>query len=312
MSNTDKNLGRAMADYFDSDEPEAQGDLEGAKREVDFILRGLAPLPQNAAILDVPCGEGHHAQVLNRDHDFRVTGIDGGAKLIRRAKDKYTGPNFIHAYFDDLNGEGVVKDESQDSVMCINHSFGYLPAVKENEDFLANMYKKLKPGGQLVIQTAFKAIYQSPDLGLALGESRRLGKVIYFHPDDGPFVESVLPRDYALAPEDEHFRNLGITNSALCSPDGVIGPRKKYAGYLTIKDDGDPNPAERKPVDMPVLRSLAHHSGIDDRCINFYAEPYDEDARNVYLCIMTFTKPLTDNTAIKSVTESVNVSVNKT
>lgn len=303
MAEIDKDLGRLNADFFDEEEPEGQSNPKIAEEEVDFIVGALG-LQKGSHILDVPCGEGHHSQVLAEKYGFDVTGVDGGATLIQRAGERYSKPRFINAYFEDLAGNGLVADESQDAVMCINQSFGYLPTVKENEDFVSNMYAKIKPGGAVVIQTYFVPRNRIAEK-IPAGETRRYGSIAYFNENDGPHVDSRLPQDYELSPEDENFRDLEITNSARVRPDGSYGPRKKYANYLAIKHDGDPDLTQRKPLDMPVLRSLAWHAGIANENIQFHTEPYFEGEQIVYRCMMIFRKPSIDIAGIEDVRGSV-------
>lgn len=306
------NLSLQNAAFFDEAEIDGQGGPDVAKEEVDFILRHIE-LPQGARVLDVPCGEGHHAQVLAAEHGFEVTGIDGGSTLIDRAKTRYSAPTFKHAYFNDLSSEAVVPNESQDAVMCINQSFGYLPTLKENEDLLVNMYYKLKPGGFIIIQTSFNPLkperYKFQDL--APGETNKPGDFISFSPEDGPHVDSQLPSEYGLRDEDENFRDLEITNSARVKPDGSYGPRKKYANYLALKHDWNPDLAKRQPLDMPVLRTLAMHAGIDDNDIIFRAEPYNEGQRTMYHCLMLIKKPTVDQSVVNVIVEGERAAIQK-
>lgn len=303
MAEIDKDLSRLNADFFDEEGPEGQSNPEIAEQEVDFILK-KAGLAEGAHVLDVPCGEGHHSQVLAEKYGLSVTGIDGGANLIQRAGEKYKKPNFVNAYFEDLAGNGLVADESQDAVMCINTSFGYLPTVRENEKFLSNMYAKVKPGGVVAIHTDYVPRNRIAEK-IPTGETRQYGSIVYFDENDGPPIDSKLPEDYELSPEDERFRDLEITNSASVREDGSYGPRKKYAYYLAIKDDGNSDLQQRKPLDIPALRSLAQHAGIANENIQFHAEPYFEGKQIVYRCMMTFRKPSVETSGVQDIRGSV-------
>ena len=242
-----------LINAFDSRGEEAESTPAIAEREVDFIMQNIQ-LAQGANVLDVPCGEGHHSNVLAKKYGLNVTGIDGGHNLIERASNRYKGPNFIEATFDALAEKDLILDESQDAVLCINRSFGYLPTVAENEAFLINMYKKLKVGGALVIHC-----YPSSE------------KKVESHVDDGPSVEFRLPIEYILP--DESFRTLHVTNRT--EPSGF---RVKYADYNAMSYEGE------TPIDMPIVRALAMHAGIDDSQISFRFEAPDN-------CAITIMKP---------------------
>jgi SAM-dependent methyltransferase len=269
---SDPDLVAQNINSFDQEDPENESTPEVAEREVDFIMRQIS-LASGASVLDIPCGEGHHSNVFADKYHLNVTGIDGGPTLIDRAKKRYEKVHFFKAYFGDLTNQDLVLDNSQDAVVCINNSFGYLPTVAENEAFLRNMFNKLKPGGSLVIHS-FPS-YPKVEIPRADEET-----------GEAP-VESRLPDGYVLS--DESFRTLKVNNRV--TPNGL---RVKYANYNVMSEDGNAHTDKKMPTDLPIIRALARHAGIDDRQITFHFEAPDN-------CAIIIQKPAIDTSLIAEV-----------
>jgi SAM-dependent methyltransferase len=252
------------------------GDHDIENEEADFV-RGLLPdLHEDAAVLDIPCGVGFHAHRFIEGHKFVVTGIDGAPKRIAAAQRLNPNSPFHVGRFEKLGDQNLVCDGSQDAVFCMNTSFGYLPTVAANEKLLKDMYAKLKPSGHLVIQWTFNPNPQKKE-----------GVYVVLPPEAGDPYEHRLSEDYQLPPSDETFRELEVVCYKLAAADKSVPPTK-YAYYLAIKHDENPNPSARVPLDAPILRSMAQHAGLPEPA--FHAKRATKE--DVFHVAMVITKPL--------------------
>jgi SAM-dependent methyltransferase len=126
---------------------------EMTRAEADFIVKMLQ-LPQGAAILDVPCGNGRHSIELAA-RSYRLTGVDIAAENIATARASAAARNvdvvWRHAEMRDLSWV-----ESFDGAFCFGNSFGYLDD-EGNAAFLRAVARALKPGGRFIIDTGIVA-----------------------------------------------------------------------------------------------------------------------------------------------------------
>lgn len=123
--------------------------LQQAINESQFIVN-KTKLKKNSLILDVPCGTGRHAVSLaNRGH--LVTAIDISKDCIKIAK-KENNHKLVNFSIGDMAN---LKKHYEEFDLTLNlfSSFGYFQTDQENEATLKEMYKTLKPGGQLCLQT---------------------------------------------------------------------------------------------------------------------------------------------------------------
>jgi ubiquinone/menaquinone biosynthesis C-methylase UbiE len=131
---------RAYADDERQNEAEAQA-LAAAR---------LAGCPPRGDLLDVACGFGRHSLPLARA-SYRVVGVDRSEDLLaearRRAGDE-RWPKLVRADYRDL----PFADESFDAALNLFTSLGYL-GDEEDTKVLGEIYRVLRPGGRLVIET---------------------------------------------------------------------------------------------------------------------------------------------------------------
>ncbi len=124
--------------YSYRDENEAKSFM---KNLVDF----LKP-EKDAKIIDIACGRGRHAKILN-DLGYDVTGIDIAPSNIDFAR-KYESD---HLHFFCHDKRKVFKHSGYDFALNLFTSFGYLRNRHELEMALQAMVSNLKPGGKLVL-----------------------------------------------------------------------------------------------------------------------------------------------------------------
>lgn len=120
-------------------------DGDEARRLIDRLIQELQPDP-DAHILDLACGRGRHAVLIN-EHGYKVTGLDLSSSNIDYAS-KYANDRLRFEQGDMRHpfGTGVY-----DIVLNLFTSFGYFNSFEENLQSCKMMKQALKPGGRLVI-----------------------------------------------------------------------------------------------------------------------------------------------------------------
>jgi len=126
---------------------------EQTRAEVDFILAEL-DCPQDASVLDVPCGHGRHSiEIAGRG--LKVTGVDLAEAEIQeaslRASSAGRSATWLCADMAELDFHAEF-----DGAFCFGNSFGYLDHV-DTQRFLAGVARALKPGARFLIQSGMTA-----------------------------------------------------------------------------------------------------------------------------------------------------------
>ncbi|WP_127531402.1 class I SAM-dependent methyltransferase [Paenibacillus kobensis] len=121
--------------------------MERTQQEVKDLI-AILNLKAGDRILDLGCGQGRIAIPLAK-MGFRVTGYDGAAALINRAKqravDEKVDIEFIQADMRQLK-----MPDTFDAVINLGTAFGYVPKEEEDEQIIKSIYESLKPKGQFV------------------------------------------------------------------------------------------------------------------------------------------------------------------
>lgn len=110
------------------------------ERLMDIVL-GVSGLPEGARIADLGCGSGVFSNVLQQ-RGYKCTGVDLSPALIRIAKQKYPGIEFIEGDVEHL----PFADASFDGVLLA----GILHHFSDRSAFVAEVKRILKPGGKFV------------------------------------------------------------------------------------------------------------------------------------------------------------------
>jgi SAM-dependent methyltransferase len=112
----------------------------------------LLSLPPGARVLDLCCGQGRHAVPLARA-GYRVTGLDRSPYLLGRARRAAARAG---AEIDWVQGDMRSLPWREHFDACINlfTAFGYFEEEGENQEVLHQVYRSLKPGGQLFLDIA--------------------------------------------------------------------------------------------------------------------------------------------------------------
>lgn len=103
------------------------------------------PLPSFSKVLDICCGPGRHAGPLVAA-GYEVTGVDRNREVVAQAARRVPSGTFI-----ELDQRAVAAlDATFDAAMILWQSFGYFdPAT--NDQVLADIAKRLRPGGRLLL-----------------------------------------------------------------------------------------------------------------------------------------------------------------
>jgi SAM-dependent methyltransferase len=138
------------ASYFDESyllEFEPLFDESINRAEVTRLME-LLELPDGAAVLDCPCGQGRHAHLL-AEAGFDVTGIDYSMPLLRIAKARGTGKRLRYRRGD---MRALPSDWSGkfDAVLNLFTSFGFFDNPADDATVIREFARVLAPGGRLV------------------------------------------------------------------------------------------------------------------------------------------------------------------
>jgi ubiquinone/menaquinone biosynthesis C-methylase UbiE len=123
-------------------------------------LRQMSDLPRGARILEVGCGRGAGAQLVDRA--FRpslLCASDLDEQMVQRAKRylslRHRGRIRLHV----ADAENLpIKDESMDAVF----GFGVLHHVPDWRCALSEIARVLKSGGSFFVEELYPSLYQNP------------------------------------------------------------------------------------------------------------------------------------------------------
>jgi len=140
------------------------------------------------ALLDVACGTGTHAGLLNKY--YKVEGTDLNANMLKVARKKHPEIRFFQGDMRDFD-----LDRKFDVVTCLFSAIGYMKTKAELQKAIKSMSRHLLPGGVLLVEPWFTpeqwnvgrvtAIYvDKPDLKIVrMSHSGKKGKIalLAFH-----------------------------------------------------------------------------------------------------------------------------------
>lgn len=122
--------------------------------EINFLTRHL-PNPPDAAILDICCGSGRHANLLAA-RGYQVTGIDLDRTAIEKARQQATG-RVVYRQLDMRHLAELAG--SFDAAFCLWQSFGYFDEAT-NIDILEQISGQLKPQGRLILDVYHRGFFE--------------------------------------------------------------------------------------------------------------------------------------------------------
>jgi ubiquinone/menaquinone biosynthesis C-methylase UbiE len=110
------------------------------ERLIDMFVR-LSGLPPGARVVDLGCGSGVFANLLQR-RGYRCSGVDLSPKMIAIARAKFSGIEFIEGDIERL----PFADASFDGVLLS----GVLHHLPDRSRCAAEVFRILRPGGKFV------------------------------------------------------------------------------------------------------------------------------------------------------------------
>lgn len=114
----------------------------------------------NAKVLEIGCGTGYGTAMLADRKDLQITGLDVDASVVEFANKLYQSDNCHYMAFD--GSRLPFQDEEFDAVF----SFQVIEHVVDDESFLKEMSRVLKPGGHAIVVTPSEAMESVPCQGM--------------------------------------------------------------------------------------------------------------------------------------------------
>jgi ubiquinone/menaquinone biosynthesis C-methylase UbiE len=115
------------------------------RNEVEFIDKLVDKHKLGRIVLDIACGTGRHAALME-EKGYDVVGIDINESMLKIARKKVKGVEFLEGDMKDLK----VKDKSFDVVMCMFTAITYNKTLDELKQTLSNFYDVLNSPGMVV------------------------------------------------------------------------------------------------------------------------------------------------------------------
>jgi SAM-dependent methyltransferase len=127
------------------------------EREVKFLLKlfRLSDV-RGKEILDVACGTGNHAKVL-QEKGYKVTGMDISEDVLKIARRKVRDATFLSGNMRELDKAlaGRGEEDEYNIVLCMFSAISYNLAISDLKKTLQGFYDHLKEGGIVVFDTHF-------------------------------------------------------------------------------------------------------------------------------------------------------------
>jgi SAM-dependent methyltransferase len=175
--------------WFMEERLEARSDAE-----VELILR-LLELPDEAEVLDAPCGHGRIAHRVS-SFGFRVTGLDSSRLFLDIARERGAEVEWIEGDLREMPFEGRF-----DAAVNWFSSFGYFDD-EGNRRMLERFRRALKPGGRLLMEQASREMLVAsiPPSGQAVwmverGDDLQVDKVTFDPVAGRSQTERIIVRD---------------------------------------------------------------------------------------------------------------------
>lgn len=125
-------------------------DSEITFKEID-IFSEILNLRANQTILDLCCGQGRHSLEFAKRGYSKIEGIDRSRYLIQKAK-KVAKKEGLSVRFKEGDARKLpYANDTFDVVMILGNSFGYFASIKDDFRVLNEVFRVLKPWGQVLI-----------------------------------------------------------------------------------------------------------------------------------------------------------------
>ena len=149
--------------YADFDDYSQEPYTQHTCAEVDFIEQAIGG-DRTKAILDVGCGNGRHSLELAR-RGYQVLGIDLSASMLAQGRRVADAENLAVRFMQCDARELSFEGRFEVAIMLCEGAFSLMETDAMDLAILTNVFRALKPGGQLIM-TAPNAAFmlaQPPD-----------------------------------------------------------------------------------------------------------------------------------------------------
>ena len=124
-------------------------DLNITRKEVDLFSK-ILNLTMDDTILDLCCGQGRHVLELAR-RKYKVEGLDRSRYLIQKAKASAKKENLNLKFKEGDARKLPFPPDSFEIVIMLGNSFGYFESVRDDLRILKEIFRVLKPWGQVLL-----------------------------------------------------------------------------------------------------------------------------------------------------------------
>jgi SAM-dependent methyltransferase len=162
------------------------------KTETDFILE-ILNVPNGAAILDVPCGEGRLSREM-ASRGYSVTGVDFSHPFLNEARSRATAKG-LDIRWERRDMRNLPWQAAFDGAFCFGGSFGYFED-EGNADFIRAVCRSLKPGTGFILEIGVSMETLFPRLRHR--EWTRVGDFLFLEENQYDHVNGRLNTDYTI------------------------------------------------------------------------------------------------------------------
>jgi SAM-dependent methyltransferase len=134
-------------------------------------------------MLDIACGTGNHAQLLQ--DEFKITGADINPEMLKIAREKVPSVNFLQADMKNLD-----LDNEFDLITCLFSAINYNTNYNELESTLKKFQTHLKPKGLLIFDLGLNQenwIEGLVSVDTVVEGDLKLARICQSHLEDGVF-----------------------------------------------------------------------------------------------------------------------------
>lgn len=158
--------------------------------EADFILK-ILKVPNGAALLDVPCGEGRLAHEL-ASRGYALTGVDISSDFLQEARSRATEKG-LDIRWERRDMRELPWQREFDGAFCFGGSFGYFED-EGNLDLIRAVCRSLKQGARFVLDIGVSTEILLPRLQMR--EWTRIGDFLFLEENHYDHVRSRFNTDY--------------------------------------------------------------------------------------------------------------------
>lgn len=128
-------------------------DTQITESEVSLFFQ-LLKVKEGDSILDIACGQGRHLIEMGQRGQFNLFGLDRSRYLIQRAKNVSKKKGVTVQFKEGDVRKLPYATDTFDYVTILGNSFGYFEVQEDDIKILKEIFRTLKPGGQVLMDIA--------------------------------------------------------------------------------------------------------------------------------------------------------------